>query len=847
MTASEKFQGPLADLNVIDFGHYYAGPAVGMLLADQGATVIRIVKPGEPELPEQQYRVFNRNKKLLTVDLKTPEGKAQAESLIKKADILIENFRPGVMQRLGLDYASVSDKNPELIYLSLPGFPSTDKKRAQIQAWEGVMNAASGAYTETHWWRQQLNFPPVYSWVPFCSAHGSMQGAIAVLAALIAREKQGCGTRIEVSMVAAALSGLTPMLLGHASGLAGFSVPKELKSSFAFSSNDNQATQLDKLSQATHALAFSPFHNFYPCRDGRAIMLWVQNVKASEHLRKELEIDDQLLREGIDFSGMLSREQNQCAKHIVANALLSKTADEWETLLGDNGVAVAAIRARNEWMALKPMQKSGIFNTMNDGKSEITVPGNFADVSGPGGTLLDNSFREAQDIDANRAEELFNQHTTNKRLQSDSVPLQKSDLLKGLKVLDLTNLVAGPTSTYTLAQYGAEVIKTDPPDTVNIGLVGSSLLEVNQGKRSILTDVKTASGREVFSRLVCWADVVVHNSVDGVAERLGVTQAQLQLINPNIVVCQFSAYGGLFRHQGGWEKRSGFDNQVQAVSGMMVHYGTLQNPQLHGLITCGDIMGGIGGTFATLLGVYQQRKTGYAGEARCSLARMINYIQLPCMIAENGNSDWGEARGQFTLGESSTILDESSTGLNQADWWRRLYSCSDRWIYVETTEERATILAEVVAGQTTVDGDLLASAFSTKTSADWLARLAEADIACHLVVNGDDIKSQDLCDVSNDAADETAKGSFELFIRKNHPSGAAIVSIAPSWVRVGENQSYTRLTPALRYGQHTTEILGELDYSKDEISALLQDKVTHEYLLGMGSKDKYFYEPEKQS
>jgi len=138
-----EYQGPLAGLNVIDFGHYYAGPMASMLLADQGATVVRIVRPGGQELPEQPYRLLNRNKKLVEIDLKTEDGKAQALALIEKADVVIENFRPGVMQRLGLDYASVKKSNPRLIYLSLPGFASTDKARAHIQAWEGVLGAAA--------------------------------------------------------------------------------------------------------------------------------------------------------------------------------------------------------------------------------------------------------------------------------------------------------------------------------------------------------------------------------------------------------------------------------------------------------------------------------------------------------------------------------------------------------------------------------------------------------------------------------------------------------------------------------------------------------------------------------
>ena len=174
MKQENNYQGPLAGLNVIDFGHYYAGPMAAMLLADQGADVIRIVRPDdsssssayarEPsahykEIPEQQYRLLNRNKKILTLDLKTPEGKEQALSLIEKADVVIENFRPGVMKRLGLDYASLKDNNPGLIYLSLPGFASTDKERNHIQAWEGILGAAAGLYINTSYVRQFLNFP----------------------------------------------------------------------------------------------------------------------------------------------------------------------------------------------------------------------------------------------------------------------------------------------------------------------------------------------------------------------------------------------------------------------------------------------------------------------------------------------------------------------------------------------------------------------------------------------------------------------------------------------------------------------------------------------------------------
>lgn len=325
--------------------------------------------------------------------------------------------------------------------------------------------------------------------------------------------------------------------------------------------------------------------------------------------------------------------------------------------------------------------------------------------------------------------------------------------------------------------------------------------------------------------------LLLHNCVDGVAERLGVTLKQLQQINPDVITCQFSAHGGLYRNCGGWEKRAGFDPNAQAVSGIMTGYGTLERPQLHGNITCGDIMGGIGGTFAALLAVFQKQKTGVAGEARSSLDRMINYIQLPGMIAENGHCNWGEPRGQFALGEAL---------------WKRMYLCSDRWIYVETSEQGAAALKKTVTGRVDTANEAdLEEAFREQDHTHWLETLQAENIACHVVADAQDIIAQPMRKVDNEPANETAEKTFELMIREDHPAGEPIVNLVPSWVRVGEDRSYKRLTPATRYGQHTQEILSELGYSSAEIKELIKLKVSHDYLPSVGGKS-YFFNPEKQ-
>lgn len=148
MSGSEVSHAPLAGIRVVDFGHHLAGPLAGMLLADQGATVIKVQRPDDARSREPVARMLNRGKHVTRLDLKCEEDLQIARRLVDSADVVIENFRPGVMKRLGLGPEEMAEENPRLIYLSLPGFSSTDPARSSLRAFEGVLGAATGLYTD---------------------------------------------------------------------------------------------------------------------------------------------------------------------------------------------------------------------------------------------------------------------------------------------------------------------------------------------------------------------------------------------------------------------------------------------------------------------------------------------------------------------------------------------------------------------------------------------------------------------------------------------------------------------------------------------------------------------------
>src|SRR5690242_19911249 len=156
---SSARSGPLAGLTVVDLTRVLSGPYCTMMLADMGARVIKIEQPrkgddtrgwGPPFVNgESSYFLsINRNKESVTLDFKQPEGRRILDQLVAKADVLVENFRPGTLEKLGLDYASLAGQCPRLVYCSVSGFGQTGPRRREA-GYDAVMQAEGGLMSIT--------------------------------------------------------------------------------------------------------------------------------------------------------------------------------------------------------------------------------------------------------------------------------------------------------------------------------------------------------------------------------------------------------------------------------------------------------------------------------------------------------------------------------------------------------------------------------------------------------------------------------------------------------------------------------------------------------------------------
>jgi crotonobetainyl-CoA:carnitine CoA-transferase CaiB-like acyl-CoA transferase len=391
-------------------------------------------------------------------------------------------------------------------------------------------------------------------------------------------------------------------------------------------------------------------------------------------------------------------------------------------------------------------------------------------------------------------------------------------LLSGIRVLDLTTVLAGPFAAYQLGLFGAEIIKIEIPGIGDLAreigtesplhtpMMGASFLAQNAGKRSITLNLKNEKAREVFERLVRSADVLVENMRPGVLERLGFPWARLHEINPELVYCAISGFG----QTGPMAERPAYDQIIQGLAGMSDVTGLPSSGPLRvGFPVC-DTLGGFAAAMAVSAALVN-RATTHTGcfldvsmleTALTAMGWVVSEHLIAGRIAERYGNDNATSAPSGTFQTGDGALNIAANTQQQFESVCAVLGCSDlvtdpRFL---TRGDRKTHRRELQVE--------LELALSPRGALEWEALLSKADVPAGRVLTVDEALTQEQIRVR------------ELLHEVEVPtSERGSVTVLGSGVHV-DGQALAPTLPPPLLGQHTDAILGELGYSSADTAEL---------------------------
>jgi len=506
-------QGVLRGLRVVEVGQYVAAPLAATIFADLGAEVVKVERPGGDPMrgDPPAFAAWNRGKRTVELDLTTEDGRRELGALLDRADLLIENLRPGSLQRHLFD-DGLRRGRPRLVTCSISGWGSSGPSRDE-PGWEPLVQARAGI-------QQGLFTGDDAIWQPF--PVGSVAAALlAVLgagAALVKRESTGYGQHVETSLLDGLLF-LNAAPIFHRPG------------------------HRPRVSRQKNSVILRP----YETADGRSVMVNLSGTERWRELCRLLEIDDG----GLDYatpeglSRLSDKEWNRAKLAEVTAAFASKTADEWEAALLERPAAVAKCNTLAEWLDSEQARACDLVVESDD-----PVLGRVP--------LLGPPVRIGAEPGERRPGRRHG---------------GEQGALGGHRIVDLSSFWAGPLASRLLAELGADVVKVEPPGGEGgfqmMPVLPNIYVDGNRSKRGLVLDLKAPSDRARLLDLVAASDVVVENAVAGVWERLGLDEAALRAVNPALVYARAKGFGSV----GPLAARPSFDYVVQAATGMEMTQG----------------------------------------------------------------------------------------------------------------------------------------------------------------------------------------------------------------------------------------------------------------------------------
>ncbi len=640
---------PFHGITVQQKSRSLAGRLAAMLLADQGA---KVYAPDRSDGDAEGLDDFlDRGKTLIPAE--ELEGISGADIVIIDGATAVSE--PATQIVLGFTVSARGDDR-----FDLPNDASDD-----------LLNALIGFYTDLGITSRLLGQDVIYTPLPLCSVYAAVLSVSAVSAALIVRHRTGAGTAICVPRLAAGLSAIGVLAM-KLDGLAPHLVPSGLMSLPPEIAGDLPAVRASADAMVALINKLSPANGCYRTLDNRLVtpvttvnrrlMRKMLTVLGLEGKAREIGLVDVTVYDpdnavlgnhNIALPSALRPDINAKLATWMSEVFATRTARQWEEAFASASVPFGTVATFEEWMESAGAREAGLVTT----PVGLTKPQVGRAVNVASAKPYPNLQRAVRGKVPAIADDRI------------AGPLHGAQAgvkpLDGYRVLDLANVIAGPACGRLLGELGAEVIKVDTTHPDHVPLVTVEWgAEASQGKKSILLDLKIASGRQVLERLVVISDIIVMNETDEGVRHLGLTRDVVAQLNPAAIVTQISAFKGEFPARD--DTRPGYDPLLQAVTGIMTRFGSPELPLIHGIASCVDYLTGYLGAFAAIaaLQARERRQDGKGDWAETSLAAAASLIQLPFQWAPAPTS----ASGPNAVGPSANA---------------RLWRQTDGWIFAE--------------------------------------------------------------------------------------------------------------------------------------------------------------------
>ena len=811
--AQNADRGPFCDLRVVDFSNYRTGAQASQPFADFGADVIHVEpRGGSPLRDEPSWPFWGRGKRSIQLDLHDSADLAAAIALAKDADVVIETFRPGVADRMGLGYAALSAENPGLVYASISGFGSQGPLTS-LKGYEGVVAAKLGVFSALADMPPPPEHPGFVS-AAYCAYPASQLAAQGIFAALMVREDTGRGQHVETSLA----QGLT---VHDTYNWFARVLAKQYGEGFK---------QVPRVSNGVPTGGLSFRLLIALTKDGR----WLQFSQTQDRLFRAMMkmFGLEWMFDDPEWEGVPNFDDHDKRKafwEILLNIVRSKTADEWSAEFDrDPNVWAEVFRRDSELLDHPQMIWNKMVATIEDPVlGPVRQPGPIVRMEGTPATL-DRSAPGLGEHDEAIRETIG----TLRREWAATGKGGEAAPLAGMTVIELGTYYAAPYAATLLAEYGARVIKLEQPDgdphRHMLPFPEIAGLKVLQGKESVGIDLHSEQGREIAHKIIAGADVVLQSFRAGVAKRLQLDAETLRGLNPDLVYLSAPGYG----EDGPCGHRPAFAPTIGAAAGMAWRNAGASIPQGADLsldqveaganqlasavmgVGNSDGLSAVTAATALMAGLYV-RKLGKGGQKMVtSMLSSTAHALAEVMVEYPGKPPVATA----------------DRGLHGFSATYRLYRASDAWLFFaapKQSEWERFVAAISEAGPLASDSrfadgasrkandaalvEALSALFATRSAADWEKTLLAADVACVVCAPAP---------VESNFMDEGSVGDVSGFVTSaRHPIMDDVPRLAPL---VRFSTSATVAGNAGLVGQQSVQVLSDYGYSQAEIDALAE-------------------------